>query len=126
MVQDTSVATVALPPFLAREFAKAVRAFAKPEPVETRGALQIGAIRTALPTMMALSDIELFESMIARVSIAELITSYDDPERLIPFHYLLEDAIRLNPQIQFDLASLVAREGAALRARAMQAIGIQP
>jgi hypothetical protein len=127
MVQDTSVATAGLPPFLAQEFASAVRMFSSAAPAETPGSLQIGAIRTALPTMMALSDIELFESMLARVSsIAEFITSYDDPERLIPLHWLVEDAIRLSPQIQFDPASLIAKEGAALRARAMRAIGMQP
>jgi hypothetical protein len=75
MVQDTSVATIGLPPFLAREFASTVLAFASAAPVETPGALQVRAIRIALPTMMALSDIELFESMIARVNIAEFITA---------------------------------------------------
>jgi hypothetical protein len=126
MVQDTSVATIGLPPFLANEFATAVRAFANAVPAETPGALQIGGTRIALPTMMTLSDIELFEGMIARVGIAELITSYEDPERLIPFHYLIEDAIRLSPQIQFDPASLIARKGAAFRVQAMHAIGMQP
>lgn len=126
MVQDTSVATAGLPPFLAGEFASAVRAFTNAAPAETPGALQIGAIKTALPTMMTLSDIELFESMIAHVSIAEFITCYDDPKRLMPLHWLIEDAIRLSPQIRFDPASLIAREGAALRARAMRVIGMQP
>jgi hypothetical protein len=43
--------------------------FAGVPPAEVPGALQIGTLRTALPTMMTLSDIKLFESMIARMSI---------------------------------------------------------
>ncbi|WP_400765362.1 hypothetical protein [Methylosinus sporium] len=126
LLQDTSAVTPALPPFLAREFASAIRDFASEPIQEATGEFRLCNIRITSPTLMALSDIELFESMIAKHTIAEFLNTYVDPERLIPFHLLLEGAIKGNPQISIDPMSIIYKEGVALRSRAMKSTGLKP